>query len=311
MKKKWIRMMILVLAAALMLPCLMANGSSSPLTISFTGAVTISQGESAYVLKTTIHSTQSGVVSYILTDTARNTVVASDTYYGAYAGQTMEWSVPYDDSGLSAGKPYKRMKATFTMDDKNYSYNIYYNYAKKNGSPEITVEKATWYPNNTACSFGPQFREVRPGLTDKWYMFTPIDLSKQGRQEFEYAASNVYIIGRVYVDVWGDIVTVTYENFYEEKGGNTETLSEYLTFFPDLASVTNVEPETMDDLGFQFGQHISIQQDLNGDTQVLLFIRNRVTYCDYVTNSQKLTRFWINHPDRVAIRNEMMALIEQ
>ena len=40
---------------------------------------------------------------------------------------------------------------------------------------------------------------------------------------------------------------------------------------------------------------------------MVLLVRNKVTYADYVTNSAKLTRFWINHPDRVMIRNEMLS----
>jgi hypothetical protein len=141
-------------------------------------------------------------------------------------------------------------------------------------------------------------------------MFTPVDLTIQGRQEFEYAASNVYIIGKVYVDVSGDSVTVTYENFYADKGGNTDTKEEFFTFFPDLASVTDVNPETMEVESFVFGQPLSIEKDLNGDTNALLFIRNKVTYADYVTDNAKLTRFWINHPDRVAIRNSMLDLMD-
>lgn len=308
--KRFRYLVVVLLLAALLAASIPAMAASKALTISFTGSVTLSPWESADVLKTTVNSTQSGVISYTLTDTANKTVVYSNAVYGAYEGQEITWSVPYDDTGLSSGKPVKRMKASFTMDDKTYTYNVYYNYAKKDGNPQITVEKATWYPNNTACSFGPQFRETRPGLTDKWYMFTPINLTRQGRQEFDYVASNLYVIGKVYVDVMGDSVTVTYENLDAEKGGNTETLSEYFTIFPDLKSVTNVEPETMEDLGFRFGQSISIQNDLAGDTNVLLFVRNRVTYCDYVTNSRKLTRFWINHPDRVAVRNAMLAMMD-
>lgn len=303
-------LVLAMLLAALLCAAIPTLADSKPLSISFTGAVTLSAGESAAVLKTTVHSTQSGTIVYTLTDTANKATVYSNTVYGASAGQEITWTVPYNDAGLSNGKPVKRMKASFTMDEKTYTYNIYYNYAKKDGNAQITVEKATWYPNNTACSFGPQFREVRPSLTDKWYMFTPVDLTRQGRQEFDYVASNLYVIGKVYVDVSGDSVVVSYENYYAEKGGNTETLSEYFTIFPDLQSVTNVEPETMEDLGFRFGQPISIQNDLDGDTNVLLFVRNRVTYSDYVTTGHKLTRFWINHPDRVAARNAMLAMMD-
>ena len=67
---------------------------------------------------------------------------------------------------------------------------MYYTYKKSNGQEYVEVEKATWYSNNTACSFGPAFRDVRPGMTDKWYLFTPINLSIQGRQTFDYVASN-------------------------------------------------------------------------------------------------------------------------
>ena len=121
----------------------------------------------------------------------------------------------------------------------------------------------------------------------------------------------MYLIGEVYVDVNGDSVQVTYHNFYEDKDGKTETLTEYFTFFPDLKSVKDVNPETMDDLGFRFGQDISIENDLDGDTNALLFIRNQVTYCDYVTSQRKLTRFWPNLPERKALREQMMTMMEQ
>ena len=303
--------LLLLMAGLLVFLSVPALGEQKPVTIAFQGPVTLTPGASANALTTRIDATVSGTITYSLTDTARQTVVYTETRTGAVPGQTLTWTVPYEATGLSASKPVKRMRASFVMDDKTYTYNLYYYYsAPKGEAPQITVEKATWYSNNTACSFGPQFRDVRPALTDKWYMFTPINLSLQGRQEFEYVASNLYLIGKVYVDVAGDWVTVTYRNYYADQGGNTETLSEYVTFFHDLNSVTNVEPETMSDLGFRFGQPISIQNDLGGDTNVLLFVRNRVTYCDYVTNSQKLTRFWPNLPERVALRNSMMAMMD-
>jgi len=307
MKKLMVWVMLTMLIAGLYLP---AQGAEKPLTVSFSGPVTLTAGQSNHVLKTKISSTESGKITYTLTDNISKMILYSETRSGVKAGESLSWPVAYDETGLSTGHPVKRMKATFEMDGKSYTYNFYFHYSKVNGQGQIAVEKATWYPNNTACSFGPQFREVKPSLTDKWYMFTPVDLTIQGRQEFEYAASNLYIIGKVYVDVNGDQVTVSYENFYDAKGGNTETKDEFFTFFSDLASVKNVEPEAMPDQGFTFGQPISIQEDLSGDTNVLLFVRNKVTYADYVTNSAKLTRFWINHPDRVEVRNEMLTMMD-
>lgn len=38
---------------------------------------------------------------------------------------------------------------------------------------------------------------------------------------------------------------------------------------------------------------------------MVLLVRNKVTYADYVTNSAKLPRLWINPPEYVVICNEM------
>ena len=48
-----------------------------------------------------------------------------------------------------------------------------------------------------------------------------LNLSVQGRQTYELVGSNMYVIGEVYVDVYGDTLTVTYHNYYDGKGGNT------------------------------------------------------------------------------------------
>ena len=301
---------VLTLSLLLILLCsASALAAEKGMTISYIGPATLTQGQSAKVLSTKFNTVSDGTVVYSLTDMVKKTVVYTETKSGVKAGQEIQWTVPYYAEGMSTGKPVKQMRASFVLDGKTYTYNLYYTFSAENGGT-VTVEKATWYPNNTACSFGPAFRDVRPALTDKWYLFTPIDLTKQGRQTFEYVASNMYVIGEVYVDVNGDAVRVTYHNYYADQGGNTETLTEFFTFFPDLKSVKDVNPETMDDLGFRFGQEISIAEDLDGDTNVLLFVRNQVTYCDYVTNSHKLTRFWPNLPERKALRQQMQAMMD-
>lgn len=286
-----------------------ALAAEKALMISYTGPATLSEGQTAQMLTTKIKKPGDGTVVYTLTDTVKKTVIYSKTETGVTEGQEIKWSVPYYDKEMTEKKPVKKIRASFKLDGKTYSYDLFYTYSKKDST--VTVERAAWYNENTACSFGPAFRDVVPGLTDQWYLFTPIDLTRQGRQTFEYVASNMYLIGEVYVDVNGDSVQVTYHNFYEDKDGKTETLTEYFTFFPDIDSVTNVEPETMDDLGFRFGQNISIAEDLNGDTNVLLFVRNRVTYRDYVTDSHKLTRFWPNLSERKALRQQMMAMMDR
>ena len=309
MNKLWKTMVFFAVLTALFLTAVSALAEDRPMTVSFTEPATLSPGQSAKAVVTKINAVQDGTVVYSLTDTLKKTVIYTETRTGITAGQEIAWPVPYDDAGLSAGKPVKMLRASFVMDGKTYSYNIYFNYDAKSGA--ITVEKGTMYTKNTACSFGPAFRDVRPSLTDKWYTFTPVDLTIQGRQTFEYVASNKYVIGEVYVDVAGDSVTVTFHNFYEDQEGNTKTLSEFLTFFHDLKSVKNVEPEKMQELGYRFGDTISIEKDLEGDTNVLLFIRNQVTYCDYVTSTHKLTRFWPNLPERKPLREQMQAMMDK
>ena len=301
-----------ILLLALLLTSIPVLAADKPLTISYLGNATISEGNAAAMLKTKINATQSGIVTFSLTDTVYKTVIYSAVKDNVAAGDEITWTVPYYDGGMSNKKPIKLMRASFAMDGKTYSYNLYYNYAaKRNETPTVTIERNSLYTDNTACSFGPAFRDVQPGLTDKWYTFTPLDLTEQGRQTYEYVASNMYVIGEVYVDVLGDSVTVTYHNYYEDQEGKTKTLAEYFTIFPDLDSVTGVEPETMDDIGFRFGQAISIRKDLEGDTNVLLFIRNRVTYSTYVTDKNKLTRFWPNLPERVRIRDTMLEIMDK
>jgi hypothetical protein len=170
-------------------------------------------------------------------------------------------------------------------------------------------KEIVWYPNNTVCSFGPQFRDVDPSLTDLWYMFTPVDLSHDGTQTFELVGGNMYVLGQVSLTVAGDSVTVTY-NTVKGKNGHIYTKSEYLNFFKDFNSVTTVVPEELGE-GFRFGEAISIQKDLGGDTNVLMFIRNVATFRNFVTNDILLKRFYKNYPSRVTLRNAMLELMDK
>ncbi len=306
MKKK----LVFCFLVAVLVFATCAAVAADDLTIKYNGAKTISANEWAEVLSTTVTVPADTTITMSVEEYKSGALLYRVSYAIPAGENTLNWSIPFDTT-MTLDAPIKRVKVTFEVDAKKATYTLYYNLEKnKDGGLNLTIEKLTWYPNNTACSFGPQFREVRPSLTDKWYMFTPLDLSKDGVQEFEYIAGNVYIIGKVTVEVKGDILTVNYRNYYKDQGGNTETKSEFYTFFRDLASVTEVEPEKMDDRGYVFGQQISIQNDLGGDTNVLLFIRNTVTYSDYVTSTKKLTRFWINLPERVTLRNAMLAMMD-
>ena len=172
---------------------------------------------------------------------------------------------------------------------------------------DVPQVKFIWYPNNTLSTFGLSLRDLRPELTDKWYHVTPVDLSKQGTHVLELIASNVYIVGQVLVNVQGDQVVVTYDC----KGMNNDTLrmeSEFFTFFPSLDDITSANPEDLGE-GFKFGEPLSIEKDLDGNTTQLLFVRNVATYRDHLTKTKKYVRLWPNQPHRKEMRQQMLDFI--
>ncbi len=131
---------------------------------------------------------------------------------------------------------------------------------------------AVYYPDNTVCSFGPYFRYVSDPLTDKAYTFTPLDLSKDGTQSYMLIAGNKRIIGDVAVTVEGDAVTVTCS--YKD---NVWPGSQFFTVFKDYDSITAADLEQTSS-PFEYGKAFSIKDDLEGDTDVLLYVLNKATY---------------------------------
>ncbi len=170
----------------------------------------------------------------------------------------------------------------------------------------------SFYPRNTVSAMGPHFRDVTPNLTKLWYMFTPIDLSIQGRQTFPLVASNIFEVGQVHVDVNMDTVIVSYEMFFEDKPGfTTQRLSDFLTFYNSYSDVTIVEPEDMKEPSmFAFNQPFSILNHLGGDTNVLMFVRNRITYFEFPTPKIGYTRYWRNKPDYKARIEGMLQMMD-
>lgn len=171
-----------------------------------------------------------------------------------------------------------------------------------------------WYPENTVCTAGIAFRDVKPELTNKWYNFTPIDLSQQGTQVIDMVASNMYVVGRVVVQVDGDSVKVTWERANAACGdGNFLVSSEFFTFFPDLASVTTVEPSEL--TGYAFGQTVSIKNDLKDDTNVLLYMRNVATYCNYASTASEheipYARYLTDQTSRVREQQALLDMMDK
>lgn len=181
--------------------------------------------------------------------------------------------------------------------DKNTNLPIYYQ------------DRNVHFPRNTVSSFGPQFRIISPEFTDKWYMFTPIDLTIQGRQTFSLIASNMYEVGDVHVDVYGDTVNVTYQYYYEGETEKVERYKEHLSFFKDYTQALQTDVETTQ-TAFVFGQPFSIANALEGDTNVLMFIRNNLSYFNYPVPTAQLNRNYPASDARKTQRGVMLGMMD-
>ncbi len=161
------------------------------------------------------------------------------------------------------------------------------------------------YTHNNIRSFGPRFKDIAPEMTKKWYRFTPVDLSQDGTQTFDMISGDHYVIGKVKVTVKGDTVKVTYkynmDEIWDWKG------YKFYTFFSDFDSVNEVEPEKITNR-FEYGKEYSIEKDLNGDTDVLLYLCNKATHN---RNEDKLIIFRETYKPYVKLRDAMLERIEK
>ena len=135
----------------------------------------------------------------------------------------------------------------------------------------IISSKTTYHM--TVCTMGIRFRDLENPLTKDWFMFTPVDLSVEGEQTYDLIAGNAHKIGTLTVTVADGNVTVTYELNNKR---NMRVLEEFMTILPSLADLTEIDLEKM--TSYNFGEPISIQDVLGGDTKILLFVCNRVSY---------------------------------
>ncbi len=133
---------------------------------------------------------------------------------------------------------------------------------------------ATYF--NNVCSMGIRFRDLENPLTNEWFMFTPVDLSVNGAQTYDLIAGDMHKIGIVTILVIGDDVTVT----YELNNPAITVYEEFLTFVPSLTALKEMGEELDFEAltPFTFGTSFSIEEQLGGDTKVLMLIRNKVSY---------------------------------
>lgn len=181
---------------------------------------------------------------------------------------------------------------------------------KQEKDEEAEETERVWYPNNTVTVCGLTLQEASTSLPEKWYNVLPIDLRQEGRQTYYLMISNMNYVGRCYVDVWGDEVTVSYALF-----DNTaiEPLSSYGRWFTSLSQITEDTIESSEG-GFVFGEPVSISADLGGADVALLFIRSKATYYQPFRDGTTLIRHWRNKAEWKEFRaglQELMPLVEK
>ncbi len=140
---------------------------------------------------------------------------------------------------------------------------------------ETAVIPNSTYYHMTVSSVGPRFRDIS-NLTNKWNMFSMVDISADGKQVFDLIAGNIHIVGKMTVTVEDGFLTISYKLFSKE----VSVKSELLCIFPGLEAVTTLNADALEANTFLFGKPISIEDDLGGDTTILIYVNNACHYSD-------------------------------
>jgi len=138
---------------------------------------------------------------------------------------------------------------------------------------EIPV-KTERYVHNNIRTAGEKLADLKPELTKKWYTITAVDLGKDGVQTIDLVSGGYIPIGKLTITVNGDSVKVDYR--YNQEVWDWKDYRFY-TFFADAESITGAEVDEIEN-HFEYGVEYSIAKDLNGDTDVLLYMLNKATH---------------------------------
>jgi len=144
-------------------------------------------------------------------------------------------------------------------------------------------EFETWYRNNTMSLLGLYLKELKPELTDKWYMVVPVDLREWGTYRYPCAASNLFYLGAVDVTISRKNVKVD----YVLPNGMIYPQKNCMCWFTSLDEITPEFLETLES-PYHFGEQVSREEQLKGHDIVLLFICNHINYrIPFVYSGQK------------------------
>ena len=239
---------------------------------------------------------------------------ASDTYGLIYDS----WMANPDNGGSIWGGTTWDSSATaqnfniFDVSNLNNPKNIEIDFflsAEQDVVPEVQAEWTpkydfTFYRDNTMGVAGLWLRDM--GVTDKWYNVVPVNLTTDGVYTYPLVASARYILGDVTVVVQDGQATVNYSLDYHTPGA-ININSECLQWFASIDEITSEYCENPTG-EYAFGE----AADLSGMGDLAyLFICNRVTYCQPVTNTGKMSpEYWSNAPAWVSYREALNGIVE-
>lgn len=130
--------------------------------------------------------------------------------------------------------------------------------------------------NGTLCGFGFRLRDsnLYPYSTDKWYMYTPFDASKEGTQTFEVVLSDSYIPGTITVTVSNGYLTVHEPTI---KGGKMDYELKFFTVLGNISELSMFEPEQLMDKNMQFEYPYDMTEIFGEDRNLVLYLCSRVS----------------------------------
>ena len=134
------------------------------------------------------------------------------------------------------------------------------------------------YYGMTVSSIGPRFKDVSE-LTNKWHMFSVVDLSQDGTQTLDLIAGNIHKIGTVTLTVADGAVTVDYDLYAEP----ITLKSAFFTLFSDLAAIETLDTAALE--GYAFGEAITLGED----TTRILYVNMNVIYAN---DAENVTKFY-------------------
>ncbi len=134
-----------------------------------------------------------------------------------------------------------------------------------------------------STSFGLYIEDFRPRLTDKWYMFTPIDVGADTTLTYPLVAENAWIIGSVTIRIAGGNIVVE-----PQVTAGVTVQQEFMAIVGNLDGLPTVNPDLLAAQRLPLRTSIPIQATFGEDKKVAMYLHLKV---DFSTKTAGITPF--------------------